>query len=105
ANAAEVGGYLLAEMRRLAEKYPVIGDVRGKGLMIGMEFVEDRATKKPAKQFVADLIHEAYHNGLLLLPCGASTIRFMPPLMLSHEQAAEGIEIIDAAIQSVLQRR
>lgn len=104
ANAAKVGDYLLAEMRNLAEKYPVIGDVRGKGLMIGMEFVEDRAGKKPAKQFVADLIHEAYYSGLLLLPCGASTIRFMPPLMLNQEQAAEGIEIIDAAIQTVLKR-
>ncbi len=101
ANAAKIGDFLLAKMHNLADKYPVIGQVRGKGLMIGMEFVQDRHSKVPAKKFVADLIHEAYYNGLLLLPCGESTIRFMPPLMLSQELAEEAITIIDASIAAV----
>ena len=104
-NAARIGDYLLGKMRQLAERYPIIGDVRGKGLMIGMEFVEDRQTKKPAKKFVAELIHEAFYNGLLLLPCGVSTIRFMPPLMLDQALADEAMDIIDESIKAVAKRR
>jgi 4-aminobutyrate aminotransferase len=103
-NAAQIGDYLLGRMRDLANRYPVIGDVRGKGLMIGMEFVEDRTTKKPAKKFVAELIHEAFYNGLLLLPCGASTIRFMPPLMLDKPLADEAMDVIEESIQAVAKR-
>jgi 4-aminobutyrate aminotransferase len=103
-NAAQIGDYLLGRMRDLANRYPVIGDVRGKGLMIGMEFVEDRTTKKPAKKFVAELIHEAFYNGLLLLPCGASTIRFMPPLMLDQALADEAMDVIEESIQAVAKR-
>jgi 4-aminobutyrate aminotransferase len=103
-NAARMGEYLLGEMYDLAEKYPVIGQVRGKGLMIGMEFVKDRVTKEPAREFVADLIHEAFYRGLLLLPCGRSTIRFMPPLNLSWELAAEAIEIVDQAMAAVIEK-
>ena len=83
----------------------MIGQVRGKGLMIGMEFVEDPITKKPAKKFVAELIHEAYYNGLLLLPCGTSTIRFMPPLMLTRELADEALEMVDKSIAAVVGRQ
>ena len=104
-NAAAVGRYLLEKMRELADRHPVIGEVRGKGLMIGMEFVEDRETKKPAKKFVAELIHEAFYNGLLMLPCGVSTIRFMPPLMLSRDLADEAMVIIEKAIEAVANRQ
>jgi 4-aminobutyrate aminotransferase len=88
----------------LAGRHGIIGDVRGKGLMIGMEFVEDRHSKKPAKKFVAELIHEAFYNGLLLLPCGVSTIRFMPPLMLSRDLADEAMEIIERSMEAVADR-
>ena len=104
ANAAVMGEYLLGRMRELADRQPVIGEVRGKGLMIGMEFVEDRNTKKPARKFVAELIHEAFYNGLLLLPCGVSTIRFMPPLMLTMDLADEAMEIIEESMNSVANR-
>ena len=104
-NAAQIGDYLLGRMHELAERYPIIGQVRGKGLMIGMEFVENRQTKKPAKKFVAQLIHEAFYNGLLLLPCGVSTIRFMPPLMLTQELADEAMEIMELSIKVVAGRR
>jgi len=103
-NAARIGEYLLDRMNQLAQRFPLIGEVRGKGLMIGMEFVRDRVSKEPAKQFVADLIHEAFYNGLLLLPCGVSTIRFMPPLMLTQDLADEALEIIDMSIKAVAER-
>jgi 4-aminobutyrate aminotransferase len=100
-NAATVGQYLLEKMENLAARYPIIGEVRGKGLMIGMEFVKDPATKEPAAEFVADLIHQAFYNGLLLLPCGVSTIRFMPPLMLSQDLADEVVEMMETSIRAV----
>jgi 4-aminobutyrate aminotransferase len=104
ANAAAIGDYLLDKMRELAGRHSIIGQVRGKGLMIGMEFVEDRRSKKPAKKFVAQLIHEAFYNGLLLLPCGVSTIRFMPPLMLNQDLADEATAIIEQSMEAVADR-
>lgn len=103
-NAATIGDYLQSRMKELADRQPMIGDIRGKGLMIGIEFVEDRETKKPAKKFVAELIHEAFYNGLLLLPCGISTIRFMPPLMLSKDLADEAMEIVEDSMKAVTKR-
>ena len=104
ANAAAMGSYLMDKMTGLAARYPVIGQVRGKGLMIGIEFVKDQSTKEPATQFVSDVIHEAFQNGLLLLPCGLSTIRFMPPLMIPKSIADEALVILERAIQTVLER-
>jgi len=98
ANAAQMGQHLLGRLQALAARHPVIGEVRGKGLMLGMEFVKDRHSKRPAKKIVADVIHKAFYNGLLLLPCGVSTIRLMPPLMILPELADEAIEILDKAI-------
>jgi 4-aminobutyrate aminotransferase len=72
--------------------------------MIGLEFVKDPVTKEPAPEPVADLIHQAFYNGLLLLPCGASTIRFMPPLMLTQDLADEAVEIMDKSIEAVSRR-
>jgi 4-aminobutyrate aminotransferase len=105
ANAAKMGDYLLERMCSWQERYPVIGDIRGKGLMIGLEFVEDRDSKTPAKKFAADLIKETFQNGLLLLSCGASTIRCMPPLMLTKDLADEALIILERSIQNVLERR
>ncbi len=102
ANANAVGPRLLQAMQALKARYDVIGDVRGRGLWIGVEFVEDRATRKPARPFVERLLHRAFANGLLLLSCGASTVRLMPPLMVGQEIADEAVQILDASITEVL---
>lgn len=99
ANAAEVGKYLLGRLSRIADECPYIGEVRGKGMFIGVEFVESRTGKTPAKSLVNRLINRAFANGLLLLPCGASTVRLMPPLLLTREQADEGLAILEASIR------
>jgi 4-aminobutyrate aminotransferase len=83
----------------------MIGEVRGKGLMIGVEFVKDPVTKEPAKKLVEAIIHEAYANGLLLLACGVSTIRLMPPLMINQAIADEAVEILDHAIGTAAKRQ
>src|ERR1700691_2499738 len=82
ANAAVMGDRLLAGVRRLAERYAAIGDVRGLGLMIGVEFVTDRQTREPAPQLVHDLVQLAFTKGLLLLGAGRSTLRLAPPLVV-----------------------
>jgi 4-aminobutyrate aminotransferase len=100
-NAAKVGGYLLKRFKELAESHESIGDVRGRGMMIGIEFVEDRRTKKPAKDFRNALMEEAFKNGLILLGAGVSSLRLAPPLILTEEQADVGFEIFEESLKRV----
>jgi 4-aminobutyrate aminotransferase len=97
-NAARMGEYFRQQVRQMMDRHPTIGDVRGKGLMVGMELVTDRATKEPARHVLKDLLQTAFERGLLLLPCGVSTIRFMPALNISKEMADEGLDIFDQAL-------
>ena len=75
------------------------GEVRGRGLMIGMEMVEDADSRKPCKTLCHDLINRAFHNGLLLLACGQSTVRLMPPLMVSISQVDEAMTLLETALK------
>jgi 4-aminobutyrate aminotransferase len=102
ANAAQVGEYFLARLRELQKRFECIGDVRGKGLMIGMELVTDRATRNPAKALCAAVLTRAYHNGLLLLSCGASTVRFIPPLMINRAHVDEAMGLLETALTEAL---
>ena len=98
ANAAEVGAYFIDRLRGLQARHPEIGDVRGRGLFIGMELVTDRASKVPAKKFCDATITRAFHNGMLLLSCGASTIRFAPPLVVSRAEVDEAVTMLEASL-------
>jgi len=102
ANAAQVGEYFTGRLREMQARFPVIGDVRGKGLMLGMELVEDRTTKAPAARLCERVINQAFRNGLLLLSCGQSTVRFMPPLMIRREDVDEAITIVTASLEEAL---
>lgn len=102
ANAARVGEHFIKKLRELQGKFACIGDVRGKGLMLGMELVEDRQAKVPAAALCERAITRAYHNGLLLLSCGQSTIRFMPPLMITTADVDEAIAIVGASLEEAL---
>ena len=102
ANAAKVGAYLTTRLRELQSRHPVIGEIRGKGLMIGMELVSDRTSREPAKQLCHDVITRAFHHGLLLLSCGQSTVRLMPPLMVSEAQVDEAIVLLESALVEAL---
>ncbi|MCJ9430647.1 acetyl ornithine aminotransferase family protein [Kordiimonas marina] len=102
ANAADVGAYFMDRLRDMATRYDVIGEVRGHGLMIGMELVEDRESKTPAVDFCDKLLTKAYHNGLLLLSCGISTVRFIPPLMITKADVDEAMEMLEASFKELL---
>ena len=97
-NAARVGRVILDGLRELARKHEIIGDVRGMGLMIGVEFVTDRQTKQPLAGIVPMIELAAFRKGLLLLGCGQSTIRIAPPLVIDEEDAATGLRILDEVV-------
>jgi len=101
-NAASVGDYFLERLCSLATRYDCIGEVRGKGLMIGMELIEDRHTKVPATTLCTTTITRAFHNGLLLMACGQSTIRFMPPLMISTHDVDEALTLLTVSLDEAL---
>ena len=102
ANAASVGEYFFGRLRQLQERFECIGEVRGKGLMIGMELVTDRATRAPARALCEGVLTRAFHNGLLLLSCGASTVRFIPPLMINRGHVDEAMGLIETALTEAL---
>jgi len=93
ANAARMGKRLLNKLKKLKKEFPMIGDVRGLGLMIGVEFVRDRETKEPAPKEVHEIAQQAFRKGLLLLPCGDSVIRFCPPLVVNAREVDTAVEI------------
>jgi 4-aminobutyrate aminotransferase len=103
-NARVQGEHLLKRLRELQSKYEVIGDVRGLGLMTATEFVKGREDKTPNVAVKDRVIEEAYKRGLILLPCGKSTIRYIPPLVIRREEVDEGVEILDAAIGAAVRR-
>jgi 4-aminobutyrate aminotransferase len=100
-NAAQMGEYLLEGLRALMEKHPMIGDVRGKGLMIGIELVKDRTTKEAHPDALHQVEMECFRRGLVTLGCGQSTIRLSPPLVIDKEQCDFAINTIDEAIALV----
>jgi 4-aminobutyrate aminotransferase len=97
-NAAEAGRYLLDALHEIQTRHPSIGDVRGIGLMIGVEFVLDRKTKEPAKDLTERIVQLAFERGLLLLSCGKSVIRIAPPLCITRPEIDEGLRIFEEAI-------
>lgn len=105
ANAASVGEYFIGRLRELKKRFDCIGDVRGKGLMIGMELVTDRTSRKPAKELCERVLTCAFHNGLLLLSCGQSTVRFIPPLMITRAHVDESMGMIDSSLNDALAAR
>jgi len=101
ANAATVGAHLKSGLEGLMKKRPIIGDVRGRGLMVGVELVRDRATKERAIEERNAVVSAAFDRGLLVLGAGKNSIRFSPPLVLTREQADMAIAIFDEALSTV----
>jgi 4-aminobutyrate aminotransferase len=96
AHAVEVGDFIQNRFRDAQKDFAMIGDVRGKGLMVGVELVN--ADGSPAVEIIKSIIKEMGSKGIVLTKCGASAIRIAPPLIISKEQAADGVEIILSVI-------
>jgi 4-aminobutyrate aminotransferase len=95
-NAREVGNYLKESLAKLPSLHPRMSDVRGLGLMIGVEFAENNG--KPDAQFRDQVIFKCFDQGLLLLSCGESTIRFCPPLIVKRDEVDIAAGIFDAVL-------
>jgi 4-aminobutyrate aminotransferase len=100
-NAQTVGEYLLGRLRELMGKHAIIGDVRGKGLMIGVELVRDRVTKERATTERDRVVQEMFKRGVLILGAGRNAIRFAPPLILTKDQADIVVSIFDQALSTL----
>jgi alanine-glyoxylate transaminase / (R)-3-amino-2-methylpropionate-pyruvate transaminase len=102
-NSLTQGSYLVAGLEKLKAKHPIVGDVRGKGLMLGIELVKDRQTKEPAKAECAQVLELAREMGLLLGKGGlqGSVIRFAPPMCLTRADADFLLETLDAAFSAL----
>jgi 4-aminobutyrate aminotransferase len=100
-NAARVGAHMFEGLRALQERHPLIGDVRGRGLMIGIELVRDRQTKERATEERNAVIQAMFRRGVLALGAGRNAIRFAPPLVLSAAQADSALHVFDEALSEV----
>jgi 4-aminobutyrate aminotransferase len=103
-NSAEVGAYMLDLLKGLMDRHQIIGDVRGRGLMIGVELVRDRTTKERATDERNKVVDECFKRGLLVLGAGRNSIRLSPPLVLTRAQAKTAVGILDQAIGAVARR-
>ena len=97
-NATNVGNFTMDALAEMQVRHPSIGDVRGLGLMIGVEFVKDRETKEPDHDLRERIVNKSFERGLLTLGCGKSTIRIAPPLSISVSEMNEGLLILEDAI-------
>ena len=104
ANAAAVGAHLTDGLRELQQRHPIIGDVRGKGLMIGIEFVRDRKTKERAAQERNAIVQAMFRRGVLVLGAGKNALRLAPPLVLSKSQADSVLDVLDQSLGEVTHR-
>ncbi|HID94067.1 MAG TPA: acetyl ornithine aminotransferase family protein [bacterium (Candidatus Stahlbacteria)] len=100
-NAKEMGEYFMPKLKELMTKYQFIGDVRGKGLMIGIEIVKDKKTKEKDKKRRDRIIMECFRHGLLILGCGDNVVRFMPPLIVEKKHIDKAVEIFEDVLKEV----
>jgi len=100
-NAGRVGSRLIEQLIARLGRHRTVGDVRGLGLMIGVEIVRDRGSRTPAPDLREAILEEAYRRGLLLLGCGKSTVRLAPPLIIDDQDADTAVRILDESIEAV----
>jgi 4-aminobutyrate aminotransferase len=100
-NATKQGAYIMKRLTEMMEKSEIVGDVRGKGLMIGMEIVEDKENKKPAPQKASEIMTRSWKRGVNVITCGASTIRIAPPLIITRELVDASLDIIEDVMKEV----
>ena len=100
-NAATVGGAMIERLKGWPAVHHTVGDVRGRGMMIGIEIVRDQATREPAADLRDRIVDLAFERGLLILGCGETSIRLAPPLIARHEETTIALDILESCIQDV----
>ena len=100
-NAAKQGRYITKRLENLKDECEILGDVRGKGLMIGAEIVEDKNTKKPAKEKASKIMLRCWKRGIAIITCGVSTLRIAPPLIITRELVDAAMDIVEDVFREV----
>jgi len=100
-NSAEVGAHMMQRMADWTKKHRVVGDVRGRGLMVGVEIVKDQKSKEYAPEFRDKIVELAFERGILFLGCGPSTVRIAPPLVVTKEEADAAVDVLEESIEIV----
>jgi 4-aminobutyrate aminotransferase len=100
-NAEKQGGYIMKWLKDVKEEREIVGDIRGKGLMIGIEFVRDKETKKAGVDQARDVMIQCWRRGMAIVTCGVSTLRLMPPLTINRELIDVSLEILGDVIKNV----
>jgi len=103
-NSAKIGNYMLNRFAEIQKKCEILGDIRGQGLVLGLEIVRDKKTKEPATDLTKKIVNECYQRGLVLIaPIGfhGNVIRIAPPLIISQELADKGMDIMEEAMLGV----
>jgi 4-aminobutyrate aminotransferase len=100
-NAERLGKIGMKFLKDLKEEVEIVGDVRGMGLMLAMELVKDKKSKIPAKKEVEKVLHHAFRHGLILLSCGTSTIRIVPPLTITREDFEKGLDMLESVVKKI----
>jgi 4-aminobutyrate aminotransferase len=98
-NAATVGEKTLQRLRPWVAKHPTVGEVRGRGLMIGIEIVKDQKSRTPAGALRDKIVDLAFERGLLILGCGENSVRLCPPLIVKQQEADVALDILEECIQ------
>jgi 4-aminobutyrate aminotransferase len=104
-NARRVGDYLFARMSDWREKFPIVGDVRGRGLMIGVEIVRDQKTKEKAPELRNLILRKAFEKGLLVLGAGENTVRLAPPLVIDEDQADFAVRTLEECLKETQKKQ
>lgn len=100
-NAAKEGAYIMKRLETLKDECEIIGDVRGKGLMIGVEIVEDKESKKPGTEEAKEIMLRCWKRGIAVITCGPSTVRIAPPLVITRELVDSALEIVEDVAKEV----
>jgi 4-aminobutyrate aminotransferase len=105
ANAAKMGETMMSRLRGSVKTHPIVGDVRGRGLMIGIEIVKDQKTRDAAPQLRDHIVDLAFERGLLILGCGETSIRLAPPLIVQQGEADVALDILEECIRIAQAKR
>ncbi|HTC78825.1 MAG TPA: aminotransferase class III-fold pyridoxal phosphate-dependent enzyme, partial [Terriglobales bacterium] len=100
-NAAEVGAYMMKRLSTWPEKHAIVGDVRGRGLMLGVEIVKDKEAKTPAPELRDQIVQLAFERGILFLGAGPNSIRLSPPLIVTREEADVAMDVLEECVSIV----
>ena len=104
-NSTEVGNHMLKRMADWTKKFPIVGDVRGRGLMLGVEIVKDQQTKEYGAAERDRIVEHAFERGILFLGCGPSTIRLAPPLVVTKDEADVAIDVLEECVSIVAKEK